>query len=127
MTDARIGPEAFEELVAEALDSLPDDFRAKMENVEVMVEDWPTREEMQSVGLRPGETLFGLYQGIPRTRRSTSYNLVLPDKITIFRRPMLAQFGHRPARLREEVRRVLLHEIAHHFGIGEARLRELGY
>jgi predicted Zn-dependent protease with MMP-like domain len=127
MADARIDPDAFEELVGDVLDSLPDDFRARMENVEVVVEEWPTREEMRSVGLRPGETLFGLYQGIPRTQRTTSYNLVLPDKITIFRGPLLAHCGHRPPRLREEVRRVVLHEIAHHFGIGEARLRELGY
>jgi predicted Zn-dependent protease with MMP-like domain len=127
MRSARIGREAFEELVAEALETLPDDFHEKMENVEVVVEDWPTREEMLSVGLRPGETLFGLYQGIPRTQRTSSYNLVLPDKITIFRGPLLAYCGHRPDRLREEVRRVVLHEIAHHFGIGDERLHELGY
>src|ERR1051325_9448391 len=65
MADTRIEPDAFEELVADVLDSLPDDFRARMENVEVVVEEWPTREQMRSVGLRPGETLFGLYQGTP--------------------------------------------------------------
>jgi predicted Zn-dependent protease with MMP-like domain len=127
VADGRIGPEAFEELVADVIDALPDDFRERMDNVEVVVEEWPTREEMRSVGLRPGETLFGLYQGIPRTRRTTSYNLVLPDKISIFRGPLMTACGHNPTRLREEVRRVVLHEIAHHFGIGEQRLRELGY
>jgi predicted Zn-dependent protease with MMP-like domain len=127
MADARIGPDAFEELVADVLDALPEDFHAKMDNVEVVVEEWPSREEMRSVGLRPGETLFGLYQGIPRTQRTTAYNLVLPDKISIFRGPLLAYCGHQPERLREEVRRVVLHEIAHHFGLGEQRLRELGY
>jgi len=127
MTDGRIGVEAFEELVAEAIDSLPDDILEKMENVEVMVEEWPSPEEMRKVGLRPGQTLFGLYQGVPRTRRTTHYNLVLPDKISIYRGPLMAHCGHNPARLREEVRRVVLHEIAHHFGIGEERVRELGY
>ena len=82
---------------------------------------------MRSVGLRPGQTLFGLYQGVPRTQRTTAYNLVLPDKITIFRGPLLAHFGADAPRLREEIRRVVLHEIAHHFGLGEERLRELGY
>src|SRR6266436_3912994 len=96
-------PEAFEELVAEALDFLPDEFHEKMKNVEVVVEEWPTREEMRSVGLRPGETLFGLYQGVPQTQRTTHYHLVMPDKITIFRGPLLAQFGPDRARLREQV------------------------
>lgn len=127
MADAHVGPDTFEELVAEVLDNLPEDFHAKMDNVEVVVEDWPSREQMRSVGLRPGETLFGLYQGIPRTHRTTAYHLVLPDKISIFRGPILAHCGHHPARLRDQVRRTVLHEIAHHFGLGEQRLRELGY
>jgi predicted Zn-dependent protease with MMP-like domain len=119
--------EAFEQLVGEAVAMLPDEFRSRMENVEVLVEDWPTREQRRSVGLRPGETLFGLYEGVPRTQRTTAYNLVLPDRIWIFQGPIEEAFGTNPNRLRREVCRVVLHEIAHHFGIDDDRLRELGY
>jgi predicted Zn-dependent protease with MMP-like domain len=119
--------EAFEQLVGEAVAMLPEEFRSRMENVEVLVDGWPTREQRRSVGLRPGETLFGLYEGIPRTQRTTAYNLVMPDRIWIFQGPIEQAFGSDPNRLRREVGRVVLHEIAHHFGIDDDRLHELGY
>jgi predicted Zn-dependent protease with MMP-like domain len=119
--------EAFEELVGEAVAMLPEEFRSRMENVEVLVDRWPTREQRRSVGLRPNETLFGLYEGVPRTHRSTQYNLVMPDRIWIFQGPIEEAFGTDSSRLRREVGRVVLHEIAHHFGIDDDRLRELGY
>jgi len=119
--------EAFEELVAEALELLPDEFRQRLENIDVLVDDWPTRAQCRSVGLRRNETLFGLYEGIPHTQRSTQYNLVMPDRIWIFQGPIEEAFGQNPHRLRREVCRVVLHEIAHHFGIDDDRLRELGY
>jgi len=119
--------EAFEELVGEAVAMLPEEFRSRMENVEVLVDRWPTREQRRSVGLRPTETLFGLYEGVPRTHRATQYNLVMPDRIWIFQGPIEEAFGTDPSRLRREVGRVVLHEIAHHFGIDDDRLRELGY
>jgi predicted Zn-dependent protease with MMP-like domain len=99
----------------EALDSLPPDLRATMSNVEIVVEDEPPA----------GQRLLGLYQGVPLTRRTSSYGAVLPDKITIYRSPLLRLYGRDPERLRREVGRVVLHEIAHHFGISDERLIEL--
>jgi predicted Zn-dependent protease with MMP-like domain len=105
----------FEECVAEALASLPDDLRGFMSNVELVVEDEPPR----------GLPLLGLYQGVPLTRRTSFYAGVPPDKITIYRRPLERLYRRDASRLRQEIRRVVLHEIAHHFGISDARLEEL--
>ena len=105
----------FEELVGRALDELPDDIRDLMSNVAVTVEDEPP----------PGEKLLGLYQGIPWGNRGPYYSGVLPDKITIYRRPLERIARGDPERLRREVRRTVLHEIAHHFGISDERLVEL--
>jgi predicted Zn-dependent protease with MMP-like domain len=105
----------FEELVQEALDGLPNDVRVRMSNVAVVVEDEPP----------PGQPLLGLYQGVPLTRRSGWYNGALPDKITIFRGPIERMVGDDEELLRREVKHVVLHEIAHHFGISDARLVEI--
>jgi predicted Zn-dependent protease with MMP-like domain len=105
----------FEQLVEEAIESLPDELSAFMSNVAVVVEDEPPA----------GLPLLGLYQGIPLTRRTTSYSGVAPDKISIYRGPLERLTGGDPDRLRAQVRRVVLHEIAHHFGISDERLREL--
>ena len=115
----------FERLVAEALDSLPEDILQHMDNVEVIVEDWPSRAQMARAGLGPGYTLFGLYEGVPLTKRSSSYGLVPPDKITIFRGPIEVTYTDEDERRRCVVRTVI-HEIAHHFGLDEDRLQELG-
>lgn len=115
----------FEELVAEALDSLPPDIQAKLENVEVVVEWRPSWAQLRRLGLRPGETLFGLYEGIPLVERTSSYGMVLPDKITIFRQPIEAHCRS-DEQVRQLVRRTVLHELAHHFGISDERLHELG-
>ena len=119
--------EEFEEQVEEALDLVPDEFRPDLENVAVIVEDWPTARHRRAVRLGPNETLFGLYEGVPLTQRDSGYNLALPDRITLFQGPLEAYAGSDRERLREQVRIVVLHEIAHHFGFGEERLRELGY
>jgi predicted Zn-dependent protease with MMP-like domain len=105
----------FDQHVSEALDSLPDDLRAYMSNVAVVVEDEPPR----------GMPLLGLYEGYPLTRRSSGYAGVPPDKITIYRGPLERISGGDPERLRSEIRHVVVHEIAHHFGISDERLREL--
>ncbi len=118
-------PKAFEVLVAEALDSLPPDIQAKLENVEVVVEWRPSPAQLRRLGLGPGRSLFGLYEGIPHTRRTSGYNMVLPDKITIFRQPVEAHCQS-DEQVRQVVRRTVLHELAHHFGISDERLRELG-
>jgi len=104
-----------EEYAQEALDSLPLDLRAQMSNVEIVVEDEPP----------PGQRLLGLYQGVPLTKRGSYYGGVLPDKITIYRGPLVRLYGHEPQSLRREVRRVVLHEVAHHFGISDERLIEI--
>ncbi len=124
-------PEHFEQLVAEALDSLPPMFMPYLENVAVVIEPWPRLHHVQRVNLAPGALLLGLYEGIPRTRRPSSLTLVPPDKITIFQGPIeLIHPGEGPGRdaqVREQVRKTVIHEVAHHFGFGEDKLRELGY
>ena len=105
----------FEECVDDALASLPEDLRTFMSNVAVVVEEEPPQ----------GLPLLGLYQGVPLTRRSSSYGGVLPDKISIYRGPLVRHYGSSPERLRVAIRRVVLHEIAHHFGISDERLRDL--
>lgn len=106
----------FERSIEDALDALPADLRRFMSNVAVVVEDEPPA----------GAPLLGLYQGVPLTRRGSGYGGVAPDKITIYRRPLERLYGADPARLRREIRRVVLHEIAHHFGLSDERLLELG-
>jgi len=116
--------ERFEWLVARAVDSLPEEFRTRLENIDVVVEDWPTHSQLAKVGLRYGQTLLGLYQGVPLTKRGRHYGLVPPDKITIFQKPIEAKCRD-DAKITAEIQRVVRHEIAHHFGIGDARLRQL--
>ncbi|GAI17776.1 unnamed protein product [marine sediment metagenome] len=116
--------ERFEWLVARSVDSLPEEFRTRLENIDVVVEDWPTQYQLTKVGLRHRQTLLGLYQGVPLTKRGGHYGLVPPDKVTIFQKPIEAKCRD-DARIMAEIQRVVRHEIAHHFGIGDARLRQL--
>jgi len=117
--------ERFERLVAKAVDSLPDEFHTRLENIDVVVADQPSSSQLAEVGRKRGETLLGLYEGVPLTRRSRHYGLVVPDKVTIFQKPIEAIYRS-DARIIAEIQRVVQHEIAHHFGISDARLRELG-
>lgn len=110
-------------MVTQALDSLPDDIAEKIENVEVVVEEEPAREALER--LPAGGTLLGTYQGIPKTSRGY-YHAALPDKITIYKGP-IERMAKDPDRIREQVRKTVIHEVAHHFGIGDERLRELGW
>ena len=121
-----IDRETFDQLVEEALSSIPEEFQAKLDNIELLIADWPTREQLKQAGLRPGQTLLGLYQGVPHTRRGSRYGLVPPDTITIFRGPIVV-LGRTRSGVAHLIRRTVLHEIAHHFGFDEKRLRELGY
>jgi len=115
--------ETFEALVADALDRIPDELGRYMDNVAVFVEDWPTPEQLAG---RRG-TLLGLYQGIDLTRRTPlSYGGVMPDRITIFRGP-ISRIARTQAELVDIVTRTVIHEVAHHFGISDARLEELGW
>ncbi len=106
----------FDQTIEQALDSLPPELREFMSNVAIVVEEEPPA----------GMPLLGLYQGFPLTRRGSAYVGVPPDKITIYRRPLERLSGADPARLRGEIRRVILHEVAHHFGISDERLVEIG-
>ena len=116
--------ERFEWLVARAIETLPDEFISRLENIDVVVEDYPTQGQLASVGLRRGQTLLGLYEGVPLTKRGAHYGLVPPDKITIFQKPIEAKRKHN-AEIIAEIQRVVRHEIAHHFGIGDARLEQI--
>ena len=116
--------ERFEVLVARAVETLPEEFITRLENVDVVVEDYPTRGQMARVGLGRGQTLLGLYEGVPLTKRGAHYGLVPPDKITIFQKPIEAKCRY-GAEITAEIKRVIQHEIAHHFGIGDARLRQI--
>ena len=122
----QIGRLEFEELVDQALETLPAEFLEKMDNVELHVEEAPERELLESMGLFGRGTLFGLYQGVPRPQRSSFSFVTLPDRIVIYRRPILRACRNR-REVVEQVRKTVVHEIAHHFGFSEERLRELGY
>jgi predicted Zn-dependent protease with MMP-like domain len=122
---SKFSSEEFEQLVAQALDTLPDFFLQKLENIDVVVADWPTAADLQAVGMKPGQLLLGLYQGVPLTRRTSRYGLVLPDKITIFQGP-IEQICRTREEVVQRVQRTVKHELAHHFGISDDRLRELG-
>lgn len=111
----------FELLVAEAVDSLPEEFKAKLDNVDVVIEDLPSVRQLASLGLRHPLQLFGLYQGVPKTKRGSNYTFVAPDKITVFKVPILT-FYRTPEAVRAKVRAVVLHEIGHHFGLSEEDL-----
>jgi predicted Zn-dependent protease with MMP-like domain len=115
----------FERLVAEALDALPETFRGKLDNVEVVVEDWPDAETLRLAGAHSRAALLGFYHGIPQTKRTHNYGLILPDKISIYQRP-IEMHCRTMAQVRATVERVLRHEIAHHFGISDERLQEIG-
>lgn len=123
--DDWLSEERFEELVSEALDQIPDALWNAIDNVAVLIEDWPTVQQLARLGL-PAGSLLGLYEGIPLTARTSSYNLMAPDKIIIFRRPILRACLPNEEAVRQQVRRTVLHEIAHHFGISDEQLRILG-
>lgn len=108
--------ERFEELVGDALDEIPDDLWQMVDNVAVMVQEGT-----------PGSSLLGLYHGVPLTKRDSGYGgMVMPDRISIFRLPILARCATE-AEVVRQVRVTVIHEVAHHFGIGDARLHELGW
>jgi len=113
--------------VARVLDRLPKQFRQRLHNIEIVVEERPTRDLLLSVGLDPRyDTLYGLYQGVPLPERSDLYPPILPDKITIFSEPLVRDFSD-PGDLREQIRTTVLHEIAHYFGFDDDDIDKLGY
>jgi predicted Zn-dependent protease with MMP-like domain len=117
--------EDFERLVSQALDELPSYFQEKISNVEVLIKSWPGRRELRDAGVPPGHTLLGLYSGIPLTARTHNYGLVTPDTITLYQGP-IEQAATSPEQIPGIVQHTVIHEFAHHFGISDDRLRELG-
>src|SRR5258706_12689304 len=115
----------FEKLVEQGLVQIPSELRALIFNVQIVIEDEPSDELLHDLGVPEDETLFGLYSGTPLTER-TSESAELPDRITIYRLTLQEEFDD-PDDLRREVARTVIHEIAHHFGISEERLAELGW
>jgi len=116
--------EEFELLVVKAVDGLPEELRSRLENVAIIVDDQPTQYQVRKSGLGRGQTLLGLYEGVPLTKRGVHYGMVQPDKITIFQKPIEAKCKNGGS-IVEEIQRVVWHEIAHYFGIGEARIRQI--
>jgi predicted Zn-dependent protease with MMP-like domain len=110
-----VDPERFDQMVEEAIASLPDHLKRAMDNVAVMVAD-----------RAPGNNLYGLYEGIPLTKRDAGYAMVVPDRITIYA-GTITDHCRTEQEVVDRVRITVIHEIAHHFGIGDARLSELGW
>ena len=121
-------PEEFEKFVQEVFDHLPPPFRDAIENVHIVVEDRPPRGTGARVGYRPGTLLLGLYEGVPLTKRGTSYGMyaVVPDKITLYRENIRA-VAPSEEEMRGVIRDTLIHEIGHYFGMNERQIRAAGY
>jgi len=119
-----ITDEEFDTIVSSVMDELPQDYITGLKNVSVVIADDPTDDQRTKLKLRCRETLFGLYEGIPLTKRGSGYNLVLPDKITLFKNPLL-QASRDLEAFRENTKRTLWHEIAHHYGLDHERIHSL--
>ena len=118
----RMTIERFEELVNEGIQAIPKGFLEKLENVDIVVEEEPTPEQLRKLKIRKGVFLFGLYEGVPQTKR-WGYGQVLPDKITIFKNP-IEKIARSDEEIKKIVRDTVWHEIAHHFGMDEKRVKE---
>ncbi len=121
----RLKRHRFEELVRQALEELPESVTSHMDNVDVVVREWPSPGDLEAAGLEHRRDLLGLYNGVPLTERD-NYNMVLPDVITIFRRPIEARCGTAEEVIRE-IRVTVTHEVAHHFGISDDTLDQTAY
>jgi len=115
----------FEQEVARAIADIPRDIRRQIANVAIVVQDLPDDETMDMAEVDDPYELFGFYHGVPLTQRTHNYGLISPDKISIFRKPILASCNNDDA-ARATIRRTLRHELAHYFGIDDDRLEELG-
>jgi predicted Zn-dependent protease with MMP-like domain len=112
---------------ARALEELPQEFRTRLQNVVIIIERRPKRGELRALGLDPDQdALYGLYEGTPLPERSEFYPPLMPDKITLFAEPLLRDFPD-PRRLRRQIRRTIVHEVAHFFGMSDQEIEDLGY
>ena len=117
--------EEFEKLVGEGIDAIPQKFQRQLDNVAVVVEVRPSDAKMKKLGLNSHSLLFGLYEGIPQAKRGMGYSGVLPDKITIYQEPIERVCGGSEAKIKAMVQETVYHEIAHHFGTNEERVRQI--
>ena len=120
----KVSDEEFEQIVRQAIDDIPEKYAANIKNLAFVVEDEPSAEQRKRLKLHKGASLYGLYEGLPLTRRAANYNLVLPDKITIFKNPITAAC-QTIEQLEIQVRHTVWHEVAHYYGLGHGRIREL--
>jgi predicted Zn-dependent protease with MMP-like domain len=116
--------ERFEDLVELAVEGLPPRIAERLSNIDIEVRDVASAEELRAGRVPPGRTLLGLYRGVPHTRRGRGYHMVLPDRILIYQRP-IERLCRTEEEVVERIKQVVIHEIAHHFGISDARLREI--
>lgn len=119
-----VSDDEFEKIVANAIDAIPEHYTEHMDNVGFVIEDEPNEDQRQRLHLHNGQALYGLYEGIPLTQRNSAYSGVLPDKITIFRGPILWQ-AEDENHLQALVKNTVWHEVAHHFGLNHTRIDEL--
>ena len=119
-----VNDEEFEQIVKQAIDNIPEKYAKNIKNLAFVVETDPNDEQRQRLKLHQGTTLYGLYEGVPLTNRGAGYNLVLPDKITIFKNPLeLSSQGLKD--LTDKVRHTVWHEVAHYYGLDHNRIHEL--
>jgi predicted Zn-dependent protease with MMP-like domain len=118
-----LSDEQFEDFLDEAIKAVPQPYNKRLENVAFLIEDYPSAEQRQKLNLYPNETLFGLYEGVPLTKRGGALKL-LPDKITVFKQPLLA-VSRTPAQLRRNIGHTIWHEVAHYFGLDHDRIHQL--
>lgn len=119
-----ISDKEFEQLIAEAMDAIPEQYARNMNNVGITWDSEPSANQREKLRLRGDQQLFGLYEGIPLTQRGSGYNLVLPDKITIFKHPMVDIFSSLSV-LKKQIAKTLWHEVAHHFGLNHQQIDSL--
>jgi predicted Zn-dependent protease with MMP-like domain len=118
-----LSDEQFEDFLDEAIKAVPEPYNKRLENIAFLIEDYPSAEQRQKLNLYPNETLFGLYEGVPLTKRGGALKL-LPDKITVFKQPLLA-VSRTPAQLRRNIGHTIWHEVAHYFGLDHDRIHRL--
>ena len=119
-----VSDEEFDQLISRAIDELPQEYITNLNNVVITYADEPTPEQSKKQGIRSGQLLLGLYEGIPLTRRGAGYNLVIPDKITLFKNSIL-QMSHDESSFYKQIKHTLWHEIAHFYGLDHSRIKQL--
>ncbi len=121
-----ITKEEFENLVEEALEEIPEYFKKHIENLEFIVKEYPSMFELKRANIYGRGMLLGLYEGVPLGKRGPGYQGILPDRITLYMYPIIDEARRLHMPLKEKIKKVLMHEIGHYFGLSEAELRNLG-